>query len=539
MDALSADEIFLFEGFRLDHRGGGLFRADDSGSLVPVAIGSRALDLLALLVKRPGDIVTKDAIMNAVWPGLTVADSNLPTQIWALRRVLDHGRTQGSCIRTVAGRGYRFVAEVTCAGAEVRPAGPRISSGVATRQPIVAAPLTLVVLPFDNFSTLADQQSFADRITDDLTTDLSRFTSMRVTSRKTAFSYRNKPVDAKRIGRELGVRYVLEGSVHPSANHVRVNARLIDAETDTHLWAERFDRDPDSLFGVQDEIRKRATVSLYQALIGADASRQAEYPDPLEYVLRGRAATLKPRKREDYAQAIGMYERALELDPQFAEAKGWLADNLACRVLDDMADAAAADIARAEGLAEEAVAASPRTAFSHVAKGKVLLAQGRYNEAILEYETARAINPGWPHLYGDLSDCKLWTGSIQEAIPLAEEAIRMHERDYSIASWYLSIGRIHLVQSRTYEAIVWLEKARSANPQLPMVHAWLAAACALNGEAERAAAELAQARGLSRDGRYSSIARLQAAGRFGVPKIQALVENTFLAGLRKAGMPQE
>jgi tetratricopeptide (TPR) repeat protein len=204
-----------------------------------------------------------------------------------------------------------------------------------------------------------------------------------------------------------------------------------------------------------------------------------------------------------------------------------------------MADAAAADIARAEGLAEEAVAASPRTAFSHVAKGKVLLAQGRYNEAILEYETARAINPGWPHLYGDLSDCKLWTGSIQEAIPLAEEAIRMHERDYSIASWYLSIGRVHLVQSRTYEAIVWLEKARSANPQLPMVHAWFAAAWALNGEAERAAAEVAQARGLSRDGRYSSIARLQAAGRFGVPKIQALVENTFLAGLRKAGMPQE
>ena len=539
MDALAAVEIFLFEGFRLDHRGGGLFRADDSGGLVPVAIGSRALDLLALLVKRPGDLVTKDTIMNAVWPGLTVADSNLPTQIWALRRVLDPGRTQGSCIRTVAGRGYRFVGEVTCAAAEVRPAGPWVSSGVATRQPVVAAPLTLVVLPFDNFSTRADQQSFADRITDDLTTDLSRFTSMRVTSRKTAFTYRNKPVDAKRIGRELGVRYLLEGSVHPSANHVRVNARLIDAETDTHLWAERFDRDPDSLFGVQDEITKRATVSLYQALIGADASRQAEYPDPLEYVLRGRAATLKPRNREGYAQAIGMYERALELDPQFAEAKGWLADNLACRVLDEMADAAAVDIARAEGLAEQAVAASPRTAFSHVAKGQVLLAQGRYNEATVEFEIASAINPGFPHLYGCLSDCKLWTGSVQQAIPFAEQAIRMHERDYSVASWYLSIGRVHLVQSRKYEAIVWLEKARSANPQLPMVRAWLAAACALNGEAERAAAELAQARGLSRDGRYSSIARLQAAGHFGVPQIQASVEKTFLAGLRKAGLPED
>lgn len=362
---------------------------------------------------------------------------------------------------------------------------------------------------------------------------------MRVTSRKTAFTYRDKSVDAKRIGHELGVRYVLEGSVHPSANHVRVNARLIDAETDTHLWAERFDRDTDSLFGVQDEITKRAAVSLYQALIATDGARQVESPDPLEYVLRGRAATLKPRNREGYAQAIGMYERALALDPQFAEAKGWLADNLACRVLDEMADAAAADIARAEGLAEQAVAASPRTAFSHAAKGQALLAQGRYNEATVQFEIASAINPGFPHLYGCLSDCKLWTGSMEEAIPLAEQAIRIHERDYSIASWYLSIGRVHLVQSRTYEAVVWLEKARSANPQLPMVHAWLAAACALNGEAERAAAELAQARALSRDGRYSSITRLRAAGHFGVPKIQALVEKTFLAGLRKAGLPED
>src|SRR5262249_39290712 len=158
-----------------------------------------------------------------------------------------------------------------------------------------------------------------------------------VTSRKTALTYRNRPVDAKQIGRELGVRYVLEGSVHPSPNHVRVNARLIDAETDTHVWAQRFERDPDNMFGVQDETAKRTVASLYQALIAAEASRQTEYPDPLEYVLRGRAATLNPRKREDYAQAIGMYERALALDPQFAEARGWLADALACRVLDEMA----------------------------------------------------------------------------------------------------------------------------------------------------------------------------------------------------------
>src|SRR5262249_49394384 len=147
-------------------------------------------------------------------------------QIWALRRVLDLERLQGSCIQTVAGRGYRFVAEVTRFAAEVQPAGPWISPTVANRQPIVARRLSLVVLPFDNFSDRPDQHHFADRITDDLTTDLSRFTSMRVTSRKTALIYRNKSVDVKQIGRELGVRYVLEGSVNRSTNHVRVNARL-------------------------------------------------------------------------------------------------------------------------------------------------------------------------------------------------------------------------------------------------------------------------------------------------------------------------
>jgi adenylate cyclase len=539
LDALAAEEIFLFEGFGLDLKAGGLFRADGSGRQVSVAIGSRALDLLALLVRRHGDLVFKDEIMTAVWPGMIVANSNLPTQIWALRRMLDQGRMQGSCIQTVAGRGYRFVAQVTCAAAQVRPSGSRVSSAIANPRPIVAPPLSLVVLPFDNFSTRADPQCFADRTTDDLTTDLSRFTSMRVTSRKTAFTYRNRPVDVKQIGRELGVRYVLEGSIYPSANHVRVNVRLIDTDTDTLVWAERFDRDPNSLIGVQDEITKRAAVSLYQTLVGLEASRQTEYPGALDYVLRARAVTMKPRKPEDYAQAIGLFEQALALDPLFAVAQGWLAEHLACRALDEMADATATDIDRAKGLAEQALAASPRTAFSYLAQGSVLLAQGRYKEALLKYETASAINPSFPHLYGDLAECKLWTGSIEEAIPLAEQAIRIHQRDGSIGSWYLSIARVHLLQQRTKEAIVWLEKARSSNPVLPSIRAWLASACALNGEVERAADELSQARGLSRGGRYSSITRLRAAGHFGAPKIQALIENTFFAGLRKAGMPEE
>ena len=539
MDALGAEEIFLFEGFRLDRGAGGLFRADGSGTQVPVAIGSRALDLLVLLVSRRGDLVGKDEIMTAVWPGLTVADSNLPTQIWALRRVLDRGRLQGSCIQTVAGRGYRFVARVTHPVAEVRPRSPWVSSAVANRQPNTAPPLSLVVLPFDNFTTRADQQSFADRITDNLTIDLSRFTSMRVTSRSTARTYRNKPVDAKQIGRELGVRYVLEGSVQPSANHIPVNARLIDARADTHVWAERFDCDPGDQSGIQDEVTKRSAVGLYAELLRAEASQASEHPDALACILQGRAAKLKPLERDDYADAISLFEKALVLDPHSAEAKGWLADSLASRALYEMTDAAAADIARAAGLAAQAVAASPRSAFAHFAKGRVLSAQGRYKEAIPEYEAASAINPGWPHPYGDLGECRLWTDSMAETIPLVEQAIRICSGGSFTASWYLNIGRVHLMQSRTNEAIVWIEKASNAEPELPSARVWLAAACALNGDIERAAIELAQAQRLSRDGRYWSIARLKVVGHFGVPKIRALVENAFFAGLRRAGMPEE
>ena len=162
MDALAADEIFLFEGFRLDRRAGGLLQADENGVWTPVAVGSRALDLLTLLVSRHGDLVSKDEIMAAVWPGMIIEDSNLPTQILTLRRVLDWGRSQGSCIQTVSGRGYRFVAEVTHAAAEARLA--------SIPQQLVAPRLSIVVLPFANLSNDPNQQYLADGITDDLTT---------------------------------------------------------------------------------------------------------------------------------------------------------------------------------------------------------------------------------------------------------------------------------------------------------------------------------------------------------------------------------
>jgi TolB-like protein/class 3 adenylate cyclase len=406
-------------------------------------------------------------------------------------------------------------------------------------QPLVAPRLSIVVLPFANLSSAPDQQYFADGITEDLTTDLSRVENMLVISRNTAFTYRSKPVDAKQIGRELGVRYLLEGSVRRSGNQVRVAAQLIDAETDAHLWAERFDRDTEDLLVLQNEITSRIATAIGVELIGREAARPTEHPDALDYILRGRAAYLKPPSRDNYAEMIGLFEHALALDPQSVEAQSWLAVVLSNRVLGNMTYSAAADLARAEGLVGQALAASPRSAYAHCVKGHVLRAQRRCEEAIPEFETALASDRNLLTAFSGLAWCKLYAGSIEEVIPLEEQAVRLSPRDPLIGYWYFGIGTVHLLQSRTDEAIVWLEKARSAIPAYPFFHAWLASAYGLKGETERAAAELAEARRLAGEGSFSSIARLRLRGYWGVPEIRALYEATYFVGLHKAGMPEE
>jgi TolB-like protein len=196
--------------------------------------------------------------------------------------------------------------------------------------------LSIVVLPFANLGGDPGQQYFADGITEDLTTDLSRLADMLVISRDTAFTYKEKPVNAKRIGHELGVRYVLEGSVQRSANQVRINAQLIDAESDTHLWAERFDRRMGDLFALQNEITGRVAIALNLSLIASEAARPTEHPDALDHIFRGRAAISKPASRQNFAEEIAEFKQALTLDPGSVEAQSRLASALASRVLDDM-----------------------------------------------------------------------------------------------------------------------------------------------------------------------------------------------------------
>jgi adenylate cyclase len=421
------------------------------------------------------------------------------------------------------------------------PPIPTAPAAASAPQPPVAPRLSIVVLPFANLSNDADQQYFADGITEDLTTDLSRISGMFVISRNTAFTYRNKPIATRQVGRDLGVRYVLEGSVQRSGDRLRFTAQLISAETDAHLWAERFDRDTGDLFVLQTEITSRVANALNLELIAAEAARPTEHPDALDYILRGRAALLKADSRDSYAEAISLFEHALSLDPRSVGAQINLASSLSGRVLIGVSDSPAADLARADELIGRALAASPRSAPAHNAKGQVLRAQNRCDEAIPEYESALASNPNFVAALNGLGWCKLNAGSIEEVIPLVEQALPRSPRDPGISAWYFLIGTVHLLQSRTDQAIVWLEKARSVAPAKPFNRIELAAAYALNGELERAAAELAEARRLRGEGSFSSIAKMKAGGLWKSlsPKTRVLIEATELAGLRKAGMPEE
>jgi len=580
------DDVFLFHSFLLDRRGGGLFRRDGDGGLAPVPIGARALDVLGILVERAGDLVTRDEIIAAAWPGVVVEDNNLNMQIAALRRTLDDDGTATSCIQTVPRRGYRFVA---LALRERRPppaaaqladppkldpaahlSPPHEQSGYQRRRALiawaagalillaaattawqlktrwsgdaVAAPrLSIVVMPFANLSGDTAQQYFADGITEDLTTDLSGLADMLVISRNTAFTYQGKAVSAGRIRNELRVHYMLEGSVQRSGNQVRINVRLIDTATDTNLWAEQFDRNIGDLLALQSEITGQIAIALDVKLIVSEAARPTEHPDALDHIFRGRAAMYRPASRQNFAEAIGEYEQALALDPHSVEAQSRLASALSTRLLDGMSDTVDADSDRAKHLIRQALAEAPDSPLAHFARAQFLRAQHGCEAAIPEYETVLAANRNVPAAVANIGRCKIYIGLLDDGVALEKRAILLSPHDPFVGIWYFRIGQARLLQSRVDEAITWLQKAHDENAASSYVPAWLAAAYGLKGDLPRAAAELADARKLAGNDAPASIAAARAIGirDFAASSAQALLEATYLAGLHQAGLPED
>ena len=407
---------------------------------------------------------------------------------------------------------------------------------IPTVQTFSAPRLSMVVLPFANLSNDPQQEYFADGITDDLITDVSRIEGSVVIARNTAFTYKGKQLDARKIGRELGVRYVVEGSVQRSEKAVRINVQLVDAETGAQLWAERFDRDVGDLFALQNEITARVARALQSQLAIAEAARPTTHRDALDYILRGRAEVTKPISRETYQAAIHDFETALLLDPNSPDAQAWLAGALSVRALDELSDTPKEDLHRAEELDARALAAAPNSALAHYVRGQLLRAQGRCSEAIPEYETAISLDRSRAPAYAHVGWCKFLSGSMDSAIPYLEQAIHLSPHEPGIAAWYGRIGVMQLLQGNVDEALLSLERARSENARLPFVHAYLAAAYATMADHDRAAKELADAQRLGMG--YSSLAAVKKSIWYENPKIRALAETHYFPALRRAGLPE-
>ncbi len=497
---------------------------------------------------EPGGVCLSGAVRDQIGTRLPVGFTTLGEQrvkniaepVRAFKVDESFGHSSALAAGTRGWRGRRFViglAAVAVLALIAAGAAWWLRSGPSAVTNVSAPRLSMVVLPFTNLSNDPDQEYFADGITDDLTTDLSRIEGSVVIARNTAFTYKGKAVDAKKIGRELDVRYVLEGSVQRSAKEVRVNVQLVDAATDRQLWAERFDRDLGDLFALQNEITERIARALQSQLAIAEAGRPIAHPDALDYILRGRAQLTKPISRENYDEAVRDFETAHALDPHAADAQAWLAVVLAVRVLDELSDFPSVDLRRARQLADEALAATPNSPMAHAAKAQVLRAEGRCAEAIPEYETSIALDRSRAPLYAHVGWCKFLTGSVDAVEPYFEQAIRLSPHEPGIAVWHGRVGVAKLLQSQTDEALVWLEQARNENARLPFVHAYLAAAYALKGDTERARKELAEAQQLSPG--YANLAQVEKSSLYDNPKIRAFAEATYFPGLRRAGLPEK
>ena len=404
--------------------------------------------------------------------------------------------------------------------------------GVAAKVPAVAARLSIVVLPFANLSNDPSQDYFADAITENLTTDLSRIRDSFVIARNTAFTYKGKAVDAKEIGKELGVRYVLEGSVQRAENRVRVNAQLIDAESGAHLWADRFEEDVADLFKLQDEVVARLGNALDYELIFAEARVRAriENLDAFDLAMRGRAATYRFQQdstKENNLAARALYEQALALDPNEASA---LSGNAVTYVYDFAYGWGAADAdynAKILAQCDRALVLDRGDPRCYAAKATYLVTLHRSDEALRIVDEGLSLNPNSAILHGARGLDLIYVGKFEAAVAEVRQAMLLSPRDPAGGSWhnYLAVARLGLGDPEA--AIDEATRAIDNGYRPYLVYTNLAVGYALKGDKEKASNALAEARRLNPKLNLKAIAQRYSA----VP--------AYAEGLRKAGLPEE
>ena len=513
-----SERTVTFGRYRLEPQGG-LMSGGRNVHLTP-----KALALLSFIAERPGEVVTKDQLFDAVWPEVNVGDAALVTCIQELRRALKDDARRPRYIETLHRRGYRFVGKMA--------AGPpnAAADGNARALALPNRP-SIAVLPFANMSEDPNQEHFADGISEDLITDLSRIHWLFVIARNSTFVYKNRAVDVKQVARELGVRYVLEGSVRRAGKRIRISAQLIDAVTGGHHWAERYDRELDDIFAVQDEITRSVVAAIEPRLLAAEGIRTlSRSPDDLgawERVVRAENDGWR-LTRADYATAIKGLEQTVAIYPDYAPARSRLAFRL-------LFSAHMGWIDRDYGLlngrrhAKCAIELDDCDSWGQTALGYLGMMERRTEESISAFRRAVELNPNSAKAHGDLGRGLAFAGHDREAIAEAEDAIRLSPLDPEMALFLGAIAVAHYGAGRYADSLRHSEELLRSRPGFQGAQRLRCASLAQTGRIDEARSFLAEIR---REQPQLSIEWIRASVPYQTPELM----ERFLEGIRKAGL---
>jgi TolB-like protein/class 3 adenylate cyclase/Tfp pilus assembly protein PilF len=403
--------------------------------------------------------------------------------------------------------------------------------------PSSAPRLSIVVLPFANIGGDPEQEYFVDGVTESLTTDLSRIAGAFVIARNTAFTFKGKAIDVKKLGRELNIRYVLEGSVQRSGNQLRVNVQLVDAQTANHLWAERFDKPVVNLFEMQDEIVSRLVNTLDAELIAVEALRaeRSSHLDVMDLCFRGVACLHRGVTKEHLAQARSFFERALALDPQNVQALVGMARVDLAMGVDLFSDDRAASCSAAEAALIKAMSLAPRYAAAHMLLGAVYIFTARATQGIAECKEALSLDRNLADAHAWIGLGKYFLGHAEETEAHVCEALRLSPCDIFAYRWMMIVGVAKVQDNADTEAVAWLRRSIDANRNFPFAHFHLAAALALLGSLNeaRAAAKV----GLALNPAFT-IRRFQRHAVASEHPTYLAKRRRFEEGMRMAGVPE-
>jgi TolB-like protein/Tfp pilus assembly protein PilF len=481
---------FAFDDHVLDVDRRELRRGD-----IRIAVEPQVFDLLVYLVQNRGRVVSKDDLIAAVWGGRSVSDSTLTSRINAARKAIgDSGEAQ-KWIRTVQRKGLRFVGEIhdQAGGSEVATGTP---IGVAAPSlPLPDRP-AIAVLPFVNMSGEPEQEYFSDGISEDIITALSKLRWFFVIARNSSFVYKGRAVHLKQVAAELGVRYVLEGSVRKGGDRVRITAQLNDVTTGSHIWAERYDRELADVFAVQDEITEAIVAAIEPQLYAAENFRsRRKPPDSLDaWDLVMRALSHYGRvTRQDNVVAQALLEKAVAIDPNYGQALGMLATShtFSAHMGWEQMKAVAPAAARA---AQAAILADGEDPWAHQALGYVYLFARRFEDSLAEFEQALRLNPNFALAQGYYGVTLCYCGRWEEGDLAARRALRLSPRDPFSATYYGITAYAQFVGRNYDDAIRLSREAIRQRADFVGGHRVLTAAAAMAGQDSVAKAALQELR---------------------------------------------